>query len=410
MIERLDCAVMPYAWGSRTVIAELQGRAAPSDGPEAELWMGAHPVAPSRVIRCADRSAAAGARSLADMVEGAPETVLGPEVARAFGGKLPFLLKVLAADEPLSLQAHPTAAQARAGFDDEERRGVPRSAPDRNYKDPSHKPELLCALTPFDALCGFRRVTDTLALFDALAVPALAPALAPLRASPDARGLAGTFAALMQAEPAARARMVSATLDGARAEVARDGRWRDECGWALRLAELYPGDVGVVSALLLELVHLAPGEAIYIGAGSLHAYLRGAGVEIMASSDNVLRGGLTKKHVDVPELLRVLDFEDGRAGALAKVQRRAVDAYEQVWDTPAAEFRLSVVRVGGDGDVTRIPRGPELLLVTEGSVRVRDERGALTLARGEVAFVSAETRALHLSGEGLAYRAVVNLS
>lgn len=401
MIERLECAVMPYAWGSRTVIAELQGRPAPSGGPEAELWMGAHPVAPSRLV------AREGTTSLVDAIALAPEARLGAEVMGAFGPRLPFLLKVLAAEEPLSLQAHPTAAQARVGFDDEERRGVPLGAPHRNYKDPSHKPELLCALTPFDALCGFRRATETLALFDALGVPALVPALAPLRASPDAKGLRETFAVLMEADSEARARFVDGTLAAARAHVAAGGRWKDECAWSLRLAELYPGDVGVVSALLLELVHLAPGEAIYLDAGNLHAYLRGAGVEIMASSDNVLRGGLTRKHVDVPELLRVLDFEDGKAGALAKVRARTVDAHERTWDTPAAEFQLSAVDVRGE--VTRTPRGPEILLVTEGAVRAGAGESTLELRRGDVAFVSADTRTLRLAGEGLVYRATVHI-
>lgn len=400
MIERLACTVMPYAWGSRTAIAELQGRPAPTAQPEAELWMGAHPVAPSRVVR-----EGAEPRPLPDLIAEAPARMLGEEALRAFGTRLPFLLKVLAADQPLSLQAHPTAAQAKAGFEDEERRGVPLSAPHRNYKDPSHKPELLCALTPFEALCGFRRAKDTLALFDALAVAALEGALAPLRASPDARGLAGTFEALMRAPTGERAAMVEGTLTAARAHAEAAGRWKPECAMALRLAELYPGDIGIVSALLLELVHLAPGEAIYLGAGNLHAYLRGAGVEIMASSDNVLRGGLTPKHVDVDELLRVLDFREGVA---AKVLPRAVDAHERTYDTEAREFRLSVVAV--EGAVVREARGPEIVLVTEGTVVLSAEGGPeVRLARGEVAFVPAAAGRVRYAGRGTAYRAAAVL-
>lgn len=393
MIERLDNTVMPYAWGSRSVIAELTGRASPSSDPEAELWMGAHPIAPSRT--------AGSGRTLADVVAAAPEGVLGPEVARAFEGRLPFLLKVLAAEQPLSLQAHPTSERAREGFAEEERAKIPRDAGHRNYKDASHKPELLCALGPFDALCGFRSAKETVALFDALAVSELDAALTPLRRSPDATGIRGTFEALMRSPEDRRGRMVAATVAACRAH---DGAFEDECAWAVRIAALYPGDIGVVSALMLNLVHLAPGEAIYLGAGNLHAYLRGPGVEIMASSDNVLRGGLTKKHVDVGELLRVLDFADG---PVPKVLPRAVDAHEKVYDTEAREFRLSVLEVSGE--LERDVRGPEILLVTSGAVDVSSGASKLALARGASAFVSAEERRLRLTGQGVVYRAAVNL-
>jgi mannose-6-phosphate isomerase len=380
MVELLDCTVMPYAWGSRTAIAELRGRPSPAPGPEAELWMGAHAMAPSRV--------AATGRSLAEVIAADPRGQLGAAAVSAFGDRLPFLLKVLAAAEPLSIQAHPTEEQARAGFEEEERRGVPRDAPRRNYRDPSHKPELLCALTPFEALCGFRDVAETARLFDELAVPALDEALAPLRAGGD---LGETF------------RRVMTTLDAAAVEqtvaaCARPGGFARERAMALSLARLYPGDVGVVSALLLNLLHLEPGEAIYLGAGNLHAYLGGVGVEIMASSDNVLRGGLTPKHVDVPELMRVLRFE---AGPIAPLRARRVDAVEEVYDTPAREFRLSRVTAPAE----RAVRGPEILLCTAGDVRVDDR----PLPRGGAAFVPASAGRWRLSGEGTVYRATVNL-
>lgn len=391
-MDLLSCTVMPYAWGSRTAIASLTGRPSPSPGPEAELWMGAHPVAPSFVERDGARS------SLRDVVARAPARELGERVFRELGGELPFLLKVLAAAEPLSLQAHPTLEQARAGFDDEERRGVPRDAPHRSYKDRSHKPELLCALTPFHALSGFRDVRDTVRLFDGLDVPELAGVLAPLRASPDATGLATTFRALMTMPPEVRVPAVEATL---RACARPAEAFARERALALRLGELYPGDAGVVSALLLELVELAPGDAIHLGAGNLHAYVEGTGVEIMASSDNVLRGGLTKKHVDVPELLRTLDFGAGPATVL---RPRHVDEHEAVYDTPAREFRLSRIVVRG-GPVTRAVGGPEILLVTEGALRA----DALSLPRGASAFVPASTDGYTLSGEGAVFRATTNL-
>lgn len=382
-MDRLACTIMPYAWGSRTAIASLTGRPV-SDGPEAELWMGAHPVAPSIVERDGKPE------PLDAIIARAPERELGARVVRELGPRLPFLLKVLAAAEPLSLQAHPTSEQARAGWDDEERRGVPRDAPTRNYKDASHKPELLCALTPFTALSGFRRIDGTLRLFDALGLPEV---VTPLRKSPDASGLAETFRALMtQPDPA--------LVDAAIAACARDGDFPRERALVRRLATLYPGDAGIVSALLLELVELAPGEAIYLGAGNLHAYVEGTGIEIMASSDNVLRGGLTKKHVDVAELLRVLDFAGGPA---AVVRPTPLDDHESVYETPAREFRLSRLRVSGS--LARDVDGPEILLTTEGSVHAGD----VAIERGAAVFVPASTERYTLTGEGVVFRAQTNL-
>ena len=300
------------------------------------------------------------------------------------------------------LQAHPTQEQARAGFADEERRAIPLDAPHRNYKDASHKPELICALTPFDALCGFRRATDTLALFDALGVASVEPVIAPLRRSPDSAGLAATLPGILSMSKAVSARVVSEVVDAC---AAHRGRFEPECAWAVRIARLYPGDSGVLSALLLNLVHLVPGEAIYMDAGHLHAYLRGVGVEIMASSDNVLRGGLTPKHVDVPELLRVLNFVDGPATVR---HARPLDAQEQVWDTPAPEFRLSRIQVQG-ARIARDMRGPEILLCVDGRVHVESADGAspLQLERGQAAFVQASACRYMLDGDGTLFRATV---
>ncbi|MDB4944008.1 MAG: Mannose-6-phosphate isomerase [Labilithrix sp.] len=401
MVDLLECTVMPYAWGSHTAIAELTGRPTPTAEPEAELWMGAHAVAPSRVVRGAVR------KPLPEVITDDPVGSLGAAVEGAFGPRLPFLLKVLAAAEPLSLQAHPTMEQARAGFAAEDARGVPRDAGHRNYRDASHKPELLCALTPFEALCGFRSRDQSVRLFAELEAAGLRgheAVLAPLRERSDLRATFQAIMTLDKEEGAALALAVSAACGKARGH----GTFAASFAWAHKLAALYPGDVGVVSSLLLNQVHLEPGQAIYLGAGNLHAYLDGVGVEIMASSDNVLRGGLTKKHVDLPELMRVLDFSDGPIPPFAA---SPVDDVEAVYETPATEFRLSVLRLGG-APVTRDVRGPEILLCTEGSAVVTpDGAGApVALARGASAFVPAGTRRFVLSGDATVYRATVNLT
>ncbi|MDB4934805.1 MAG: Mannose-6-phosphate isomerase [Labilithrix sp.] len=406
MVDLLDCTVMPYAWGSRTAIAELTGSTSPSSTPEAELWMGAHPMAPSRVTRSGD-----AACSLEQVIAANAERELGSHVTSSFGPRLPFLLKVLAADQPLSLQAHPNAAQAKAGFADEDRRGIPRDHATRSYKDQSHKPELLCALVPVDALCGFRRIADTLLMFDELGVRELEPVLAGLRTSPDAQGLRAVFGSLMTMPSHEGSRIVRAVVTAC--ESTRSPAFAREHAWARKLDALYPGDVGVVSALLLNLVHLEPGEALYLDAGNLHAYLSGVGVEIMASSDNVLRGGLTKKHVDVPELLRVLDFTDG---PVAPLRAQAIDAHERVWKTPAREFQLSAIQVAPNEAVTRDARGPEILLCTEGAAAIvpGDDSREIVLDRGRSAFVPASTGRYTVRTAGPAraslYRAAVNLT
>ncbi len=388
-MHRLENVIQEYAWGSRTAIAELLGQTSPSPRPQAELWMGAHPAAPSRI---ADRA-------LDQLISEAPSVWLGQRVAARFGRQLPFLFKVLAAAEPLSLQAHPTQRQAEAGFLADEAAGIPVSAPHRNYRDRQHKPELLCALTPFTALCGFRPVEQTLDLLGDLDVGDLDFVRERLAEHPNAAGTRRAFTALMTAGESLQERLVTATVEGCR----RSGKHRPEFRWVERLAAKYPGDIGVVSSLLLNLVHLEPGAAIYLPAGNLHAYLEGVGVEIMASSDNVLRGGLTPKHVNVPELLRVLDFDPIEPPLVLAREANG----ERVYPTPAAEFQLSRLDLDHD-DWTTAPTGPEILLCTEGQLQLRGGNDAMVLLpRGAAAFVPADTERYVLTGRGTIFRAVV---
>lgn len=377
---RLENSVQPYAWGSVTAIPTLLGLPS-TGGPQAELWLGAHPSAPSRL----------NGRSLESLITEAPRPMLGAQVEQRFGQRLPFLLKVLAAAKPLSLQAHPSLAQAQAGFAREEAAGVPRTAANRNYKDPNHKPELICALTPFRALCGFRRVDDTRALLSALGVAELAPFLETLSRG----GLRSLFERVMTVPAAEREPLVRAVVAACASRP--PAAFSAECANAVALEREYPGDVGVIGALLLNLVTLRPGEALSLGAGNLHAYLEGTGIELMANSDNVLRGGLTPKHVDVPELLRVLDFTDG---PVAVVMARG--APEAVYPTPFPDFRLSRVDVSAALSLSR--NGPDLLLCVDGEVLVN----GLALVRGQSAFAPFDDGPLVLSGRGVMYRATVN--
>ncbi|MFE1025238.1 mannose-6-phosphate isomerase, class I [Streptomyces sp. NPDC058818] len=381
-MDRLDNTVRPYAWGSTTAIPALLGTE-PTGEPQAEMWMGAHPGAPSRT----------GRGTLAEVVAADPEKELGAASAAKFGPRLPFLLKLLAAGAPLSLQVHPDLAQARQGYEDEERRSVPLDAPHRNYKDANHKPELICALTEFDGLCGFRAPAETADLLDGLGVASLKPYVDLLRAHPEDAALREVLTAILTADPEEMSRTVTETaaacdrLGGAYAPYAD-------------IAHHYPGDPGVLAAMLLNHVRLQPGEALFLGAGIPHAYLDGLGVEIMANSDNVLRCGLTPKHVDVPELLRVVRFEAGDPGIL---RPEASPDGEEVYDTPIDEFRLSrYVLPEGSGvhDLT-LPT-PQILLCTAGTVRV----GEHELAPGRSVFVPAGEKT-GVSGAGTLFRATV---
>jgi mannose-6-phosphate isomerase len=390
-VHPLTGVVRPYAWGSRTALAQLQGRPTPTDGPEAELWLGAHPGDPSTL------AGHDGPISLADVIAEDPKGQLGSPVAQEFGPRLPYLMKVLAAEAPLSLQAHPDAEYARRAFAAQE---ADPELP-RNYTDGFHKPEMLVALTPFAALCGFRDPAVSAAVLEALAVPRLEPVVAALRAGV---GGLGEAVRLLLGWPAGdRPALISEVRRAAGA-----GSSPDPASFALAvdLAGRYPADPGVLVALLLNEVHLAPGEAIWMPAGNLHAYLNGTGVEIMAASDNVLRGGLTPKRVDVDELLRVLRFEVLDEPILPATE---VAPGVVTWRVPVREFALYRVRLDGARPPTPVPAaGPRIVLGTAGDVYVAEEHGTPVEVRpGGAAFAAADAGPITVAGVGEAFIAAV---
>ncbi|MEV6659295.1 mannose-6-phosphate isomerase, class I [Nocardia fluminea] len=381
-MQELVGALRSYAWGSRTALAQLCGRPVPSAHPEAELWFGAHPADPAHV------RTDSGPRSLLEVLVADPAGELGA-VADTFGARLPFLLKILAAEEPLSLQAHPSSAQARAGFERENRTGVALDSPLRNYRDDSHKPELVVALERFEALAGFRDPHRTVDLLRALDVPGLNFYAELLAAQPDSAGLRTLFTTWITLPPAALSKLLPTVLEGCVTYLSGKGahEFTAEVRTALELAEVYPGDAGVLAALLLNRLTLEPGQALFLAAGNLHAYLRGVGVEIMANSDNVLRGGLTPKHVDVPELLRVLDFEPID---LPVIEPAPGSDGGIRYHTPAPEFALCRFDLGIDDEpVVLADAGPGIVLCTAGTVELSENGQTLVVERGSAAWISA---------------------
>ncbi|MCP2031696.1 mannose-6-phosphate isomerase [Okibacterium sp. HSC-33S16] len=386
-----------YAWGSRTAIAELLGTEA-SGGPEAELWLGAHPGSPARIL---EPELTGGADTLAAWIDA------DPAAAGLREPRLPFLLKLLAADAPLSLQAHPSPAQALAGFERENAAGIPLDAPNRNYKDAFHKPELIVALSDtFDALCGFRTVADAADDVDRLLdVPGLDAAatnqLREFRArltGPDADALRALVEHLLTDDVTA---LVSAVT-----EAAASAPITPAVATVNRLAEFYSGDPGIVVSLLLNSVTLRRGGVLYLPAGNIHAYLRGFGVELMAASDNVLRGGLTPKHIDVPELLSVLDFHPLPIPYL-EPEPAGAGAARFAPDIPDFEL-VHVTGLGGESSRLGLP-GPAIAIITEGEVTLAGTSARRVLTRGDVVYVTPDEGPLTVSGAGELFLATTRL-
>jgi len=299
---------------------------------------------------------------------------------------------VLSADQALSIQVHPSRSQAEAGFRAENERGLAPGDPARNYVDDWPKPELLCALTPFEALAGLRTPADAAGILRALAVDQLQPLAA--RLGHGASDLGGVLASVLCWPEAGRNELVGRVVEACQRLAPADGPYAGACAAALRVAKEHPGDLGVVALLLMRHTVLEPGEAVFMPAGGLHAYLRGTGIEVLANSDNVVRAGLTGKHVDVPELLKLVD-----PAVTVPILSAAPLADGISWfDTPAPEFRMYLVDVSAEA--LPLPgAGPRIALCTEGAVMLRNRSGdTLKLGRGESCFVPAADEPVWCTG------------
>ncbi len=385
-MELLEAQIQNYAWGDPSFIANMQRRDE-SGQPEAELWMGAHPKAPGLL---------ASGLPLDVAITAAPAAMLGEDVASRFG-ELPYLAKVLAAAQPLSIQTHPNAMQAAEGWKRENDAGIPRDSPLRTYRDANHKPELICALTPFVGKCGFRPLEATRELFNSLDYPGVEPLRDRLDGPGDGEAvLSEVLSWLLTMEAEAASSLVAAVVDAA-AAAPPSGPWVLEFAWTAMLDKLYRGDPGVVVALLLNHVILQPGEALFLEAGQLHAYMHGAGLELMANSDNVIRGGLTPKNVDVHELSRVVSTKPSEP----RIQRPTADRH--TYDCPTAEFALSRAVLGAPVDST--VTGPEVLIATDGYVALSAADGTtIDLQPGFPVWVNGSDKHWHAEGTGTLFR------
>jgi len=389
----LDSHLQHYAWGSRVAIPEFLGREA--DGrPWAEAWFGAHPLSPATVPGGAGLDAAIAAD---------PDRMLGPDIARAFGGQLPFLLKVIAAEQPLSLQVHPTREHAAESFAAESAAGIALDSPRRTYRDANHKPEMLIALTPFTALCGFRTPRRAAAILDGLGTDLTDRLHRLLVENPTAHGMRAAFRTLVSASLRPTPEAVDAVVEACRARSAAEASPSPRIDrFVALLAEHHPGDPGVVAALLLNPVTLQRGEAMFVPAGTLHAYLHGTGLEIMATSDNVLRAGLTAKKIDAEEVLQCVSVT---AAPPLRVAAERQNLTSIAYYAPVDDFELAITEltdpVGTPVEPHPIPgSGPRIVLGLEGSMTLVAAGRPHALRAGQAVFVPAAEGPLRAWGSG----------
>ena len=380
----LRCGVQHYAWGSPTLMARQFGWPVTGE-PMAELWVGDHPLLPSSVHVHGHWC------PLPDVIASDPLGWLGEGVVTDYGARLPMLLKILGIGEPLSLQAHPSTAQAEAGYAREDALGIDRAAPHRSYRDDRAKPEMICALTNMEVLCGFRDLAESQELLRAVGGPLL-PFAEQLRCPEDLPGIVG---GLLSLDRAGQYRVVAAITD---ALASLPGSVSAVVG---KIADRYPDDAGVAVALLLNAISLEPGDALYLPAGNLHAYLSGLGVEVMASSDNVLRGGLTPKHVDVPELVQTLVPITGPWPMTPAVVDPANPGVE-FFRSPSPEVGLARMAIAGPAVNMPVSEGPTLLLATEGTTRIESADTELSLSPGHAAYASPSS-SVRIGGEGVVW-------
>lgn len=396
MFGLLQNTIQYYPWGSTTAMPDFLEEQNPSGKPWAELWMGAHSKAPS-LVSCEGQS-----QSLIELIQKYPHDILGHNISERFHNKLPYLFKVLAAAKPLSIQAHPNLAQARQGFERENAQNIPLDAPNRNYKDDNHKPECICALSKFYALYGFRSISEIVTLMTTVGPVGLSEELDHLKTNPDSHGLKKFYTTLMTMDTPKQKQIVDQTLQNL--SQLSD---QDSIMWMKRISEEYPSDIGILSPVLLNLICLEPGQALFLPAGELHAYLEGLGIELMANSDNVLRGGLTAKHIDLPELLKVVNFEP-RPVDLLETKDRGEN--EKLFVTPANEFVLSLISVSAENSYfSSTHRSAEILLCSDGAAAMQDSaaKNRIKIKKGESVLIPAAVKEYKISGNAVLYKAAV---
>ncbi|MBY5944698.1 mannose-6-phosphate isomerase, class I [Photobacterium rosenbergii] len=380
----MDNTIQDYEWGSKEAIGYLFGLSNPNNKPMAEIWMGAHPKASSAIMVEGQQL------SLNAYINAHKEEVVGRQTYQRFG-ELPYLFKVLSAGKALSIQAHPSKSQAEAGFARENEQGIPVAAAHRQYKDSNHKPEIIYALTPFLAMNGFRAHHDILNLLSALQSPLLDVPLQSFASAQDGRGLRQLFETVLSFDGEPKQALLASLISWAHREQSPLAQL------VIMLSGQYPGDIGLLAPLMLNVVELEPGEAMFLDAGTPHAYIQGTGLEVMANSDNVLRAGLTPKHIDVGELLACCRFEALQDDKLLiQPQQQGV---ETLYPVPVDDFCFSILDKP-DGHLIDC-ESCEIWFAIDDNVAFSDSSGGeLIILKGQSVFVSAKGKGVLVTSEG----------
>lgn len=382
-MQKLINSVQNYAWGSQTALTDLYGIPNPDNLPMAELWMGAHPKSSSKI-----EDASGNVRALRDVIEADKTALLGNAVADRFG-ELPFLFKVLCADQPLSIQVHPNKKASELGFAKENAAGIPLDAAERNYKDPNHKPELVFALTPFLAMNAFREFSEIVSLLQPVA--GAHTAIAHFLENPDAASLSQLFASLLNMQGDEKSHALAIL------KIALDSQQGEPWQTIRVISEFYPDDSGLFSPLLLNVVKLNPGDAMFLFAETPHAYLQGVALEVMANSDNVLRAGLTPKYIDIPELVANVKFVAKPAADL--LTQPVKNGAELDFPIPVEDFAFSLHDLSHT-ETTIAQESAAILFCVEGEAVLSKGEQRLVLKPGESAFIAANESPITISGTG----------
>ncbi|MBN8153607.1 mannose-6-phosphate isomerase, class I [Vibrio vulnificus] len=395
---KLDNPVKNYEWGSKTAIQSLFGIDNPNGEPQAEIWMGAHPNG------CSTVSIDGESVLLSKLIQSNQEGILSKATAEQFG-ELPYLFKVLAAGQALSIQVHPSKEEAEVGFAREEAQGIDRSAAQRNYRDPNHKPELVYALTPYQAMNGFRAFDDILARFThmvgAVHMPTVQALLEVFKDNKTSYGLEAFFTGLLSLQGDDKLQSLAALLEYVKLHQKQDLE-DDLCSLVLELAQSYPSDIGLFAPFMLNVLTLKPGQAMYLDARTPHAYLKGAGLEIMANSDNVLRAGLTPKHIDVDELAKCTLFEEKPVESLLCQPETDGDYHHYPVSVPDFNFDCFMQ---ADDTVVQLCSA-EILFAIDCDVTLSHKSGEkITITKGESVFIPAYAQEYTLSSKGRVARA-----
>lgn len=404
-MDRLSGAVKNYDWGSPNAIPEFLN--VPADGkPFGELWFGGHAGGPTQLLADDGSALTTSPTTLDQLVASDPVGVMGADIVARFGDQLPYLFKVIAPNQPLSLQVHPDIERARIRFDDEDAAGIAIDAPNRNYKDRNHKPEMVLALTRYEAVSGFRTPRRAIEVVDGLKSPLACTVAEFLHANPTRFGIKKAFSWLLSPQTRPTAEQVEQLVDEVSARAAAGASPSPRLdAYIMAMQAAFPGDPGVAAALLLNPVTLNPGEALFVPAGAVHAYISGLAVEIMSASDNVLRAGLTHKHVDAPEMLACVDYV---AAPPMRPAPECLSEHCRAYNVPVEDFELVVTTVSeADGSVKVPGRGPRTLLNVDGELTVNADGKSLPLRRGQAVFVRADDGAISVSGHGTLVQADV---